>query len=84
MFENFKPSAKKVLVKIIEHEMQSEGGIILASDSEETFRRGSVMALGTETDALCVGDSVIFGKYAGLPLLHGYYILDISEIYGTE
>jgi len=84
MFENFKPSVKKMLVKIVESEMTTESGIILAADSDETFRRGCIMALGRDCEDKKVGDTVIFGKFAGLPLLHGYVILDEKETYGVE
>ena len=70
---NVKPLNDRVLVKRIESEERSAGGIIIPDTAKEEPQEGTVIAVGPgkldkgERIALnvAIGDRVLFGKYSG-------------------
>lgn len=71
---NFRPLYDRVLVKRIESEEKSSGGLFIPETAKEKPQEAEVVAVGTgrltdknETVPLTVnvGDRVLFGKYAG-------------------
>lgn len=71
---NFRPLYDRVLVKRIESEQKSAGGLFIPETAKEKPQQAEVIAVGTgritnknETVELTVkvGDRVLFGKYAG-------------------
>jgi chaperonin GroES len=71
---SFKPLYDRVLVKRVEEESRSTGGIIIPDSAKEKPLRGKVLAAGQgklQDDgtirplAVKEGDLVLFGKYAG-------------------
>ena len=69
-----KPLHDRVIVKRIEEEETTKGGIIIPDSAKEKPVEGKVVAVGSgkvldngQTQALAVkeGDRVLFGKYAG-------------------
>ncbi len=82
----------RVLVKPIEHEERTKGGVYLPDTAKERPQRGEVMAVGPGRilengqrlePTVKVGDKVLFGKYAGTEIkIEGeeYIILRESEI----
>ena len=91
---NFKPLHDRVLVKRIEQEQKTAGGILIPDSAQEKPIQGEVIAVGSgillengETKALTVtvGNKVLFGKYAGTEIkLDGvdYLIMKESDILG--
>ena len=91
---NFKPLYDRVLVKRIEQEQKTAGGILIPDSAQEKPIQGEVIAVGSgillengETKALTVtvGNKVLFGKYAGTEIkLDGveYLIMKESDILG--
>ena len=87
-----RPLGDKVLVKRIEAESMTAGGIVLPETAKEKPKRGRVQAVGDgklldtgERSKLQVkkNDEVIFGSYAGTEIkIDGeeYLILDESDI----
>jgi len=70
----FRPLHDRLLVKRVEAEEKSKGGIIIPDSAKEKPIEGNVIAVGNgkalddgKTRALevKVGDKVLFGKYAG-------------------
>ena len=70
----FRPLHDRVLVKRVDAEEKTAGGIILPDTAQEKPMEGKVMAVGSghksdsgETTALDVkkGDRVLFGKWSG-------------------
>ena len=70
----FTPLYDRVLVKRVEEEARSAGGIIIPDSAKEKPLRGKVLAAGKgkltddgklRTLAVKEGDTVLFGKYAG-------------------
>ena len=71
---NFRPLYDRVLVKRLESEEKSSGGLFIPESAKEKPQQAEVVAVGTgrltdknETVDLVVkpGDRVLFGKYAG-------------------
>ena len=69
-----RPLGDKVLVKIVEAEEKTKGGIILPDSAKEEKAEGKIVAVGKgkmKDDGTItplevkVGEKVIFGKYAG-------------------
>ena len=64
-----KPLGTKVVLKKIEAEEKTEGGIILASAAKAPTNVGEIMAVGPGTDdepmEVSVGDRVVYSHYAG-------------------
>ena len=59
-----KPIGERVLIKREEAEKTTAGGIILQVETQERPAQGEVIAVG-EVESVQVGDTVIFGRYAG-------------------
>lgn len=71
---NLRPLHDRVIVRRMEEETMSAGGIVIPDNAAEKPSRGEVIAVGDgkvtdsgEVRALSVkvGDKVLFGKYAG-------------------
>ncbi len=78
MFEKFKPLGDRVLVKRLEGQEKSAGGIIIPDAAKEKAQIAEVLAVGPgKTDnagnlikpAVKVGDRIYFGKYAGTEVM---------------
>ena len=83
----FRPLHDRVLVRRAEEEESSAGGIIIPDTAKEKPQRGTVVAVGPGTKenpiTLQVGDTVLYGKYAGTELNHegvDYLIMKESDI----
>lgn len=71
---NLKPLSDRVMVKRLESEEKTQGGIIIPETAKEKPQRGEVSAVGPGKAAddgkiiamnVKVGDTVLFNKYAG-------------------
>lgn len=69
-----RPLHDRVIVKRVEEETTSAGGIVLPGSAAEKPSRGEVLAIGTGKQLdngevrplqVKVGDKVLFGKYSG-------------------
>lgn len=90
----FRPLHDKVLIKKIEQDEKSPGGIIIPDTAKEKPVTGEVLAIGTgvidEQGKLRpldvkVGDKILFAKWGGTEVkIHGeeYVILKESDILG--
>jgi chaperonin GroES len=89
MSVNFKPLADRVLVEPAPAEQKTASGIIIPDTAKEKPLRGTVIAAGSgkkdEPMSVKVGDSVLYGQYAGTEIkIDGdtYLIMRESDIYG--
>jgi len=91
MFKNFKPLGDRVLVKRLEGEERTEGGIIIPEAAKERAQIGEVIAVGPgrlDRDGkiipmnVNVGDKVYFGKYSGTEAGDDYIIMREEDILG--
>jgi chaperonin GroES len=85
---NVKPLADRVLVEPAMAETKTIGGIIIPDTAKEKPMRGKIIAVGNgkpeEPMTVKVGDTVLYGKYAGTELtIEGkdYLIMKESDIY---
>ncbi|MDP2927487.1 MAG: co-chaperone GroES [Candidatus Omnitrophota bacterium] len=69
-----KPLGDRIVVKPLEAEKKSKGGIVLPDSAKEKPQEAKVVAVGkgkvlesgaVQTPEVKVGDKVIFGKYSG-------------------
>jgi len=86
---NLRPLQDRILVKRIEEETKTAGGIFIPDTAKEKPQRGEIVAVGngkkTEDGKvipvdLKVGDKVLFGKYAGTDIkIEGQEFLIMRE-----
>ncbi len=71
---NIQPLADRIIVKPLEAEEMTKGGIVLPDTAKEKPQEGEVMAVGKgkvldngqkQALELKVGDKVLYGKYSG-------------------
>jgi chaperonin GroES len=87
MSVNIKPLADRVLIEPVAAEQTTASGIIIPDTAKEKPQRGKVIAIGTgkpeEPMTVKVGDTVLYGKYAGTEIsVEGsdYLIMKESDI----
>jgi chaperonin GroES len=86
---NIKPLADRVVVRPVEREERTKGGILLPDTAKEKPQLGKVLAVGTgrllengQRQPLDVkaGDTVLFSKYAGTEVkVDGEELLLVTE-----
>jgi len=89
MATNFRPLADRVVVKRIEAEMKTAGGIIIPDTAKEKPQEGEIVAVGPgardESGKLVpldvkAGDKVLFGKWSGTEVkIDGQDLLIMKE-----
>ncbi len=89
---NLKPLRDKVIIKVLESEDKSKGGIFLPDTAKEKPQEGKVIAVGSgkvlsdgKIVALDVkpGNKILFGKYSGSEVKidnEEYLIMDADDI----
>jgi len=84
---NIKPLADRVLIEPMQAETTTASGLIIPESAKEKQQKGTVVAVGSGTKdepmTVKVGDTVLFGKYAGTELiLEGteYLIMKESDL----
>lgn len=91
---NIQPLEDRLVVKRVEAEQKTAGGIVLPDSALEKPQRGDIVAVGSgrllddgtrvKMDVK-VGDTVLFGKYAGTEIkfdTEEYVILRESDLLG--
>ena len=86
---NIKPLYDRVVIKRMEEEKMSAGGIVIPDSATEKPIKGEVLAVGggqaldngsIRAPLVKTGDKVLFGKYAGTEIkLDGTDILVVKE-----
>lgn len=91
MFEKFKPLGDRVLVKRLNDQEKTSGGIIIPDAAKEKTQTGTILATGAgriDSDGkvipmtVKVGDIVYFGKYSGTEADDDHLIIREDEILG--
>jgi chaperonin GroES len=82
-----KPLADRVLIEPAAAETKTSSGIIIPDTAKEKPQKGTVVAVGAGTKdnpiTVSVGDSILYGKYAGTELQHegkDYLIMKENDI----
>lgn len=85
---NIKPLADRVVIEPSPAEEKTASGIIIPDTAKEKPQKGTVMAVGNGLKdipmTVKVGDTVIYGKYAGTEVTFDgniYLIMKESDIY---
>ena len=69
---NIKPLSDRVLIEPVAAETQTASGIFIPDTAKEKPQKGTVVAVGNGTKdhtmTVKVGDTVLYGKYAGTEL----------------
>ena len=85
---NIKPLADRVIVEVSAAEEKTASGIIIPDTAKEKPQQGKVVAVGNgkkdEPMTVKVGDSILYGKYAGTEITHNgkeYLIMRESDIF---
>ena len=86
---NIRPLHDRVVIKRLEEERTSAGGIVIPDSATEKPVRGTVMAIGSgkmlvdgKVIPLAVkkGDTVVFGKYSGTEIkIEGQDVIVMKE-----
>ena len=91
---SFRPLHDRVLVRRVEAEQKTAGGIIIPDTAQEKPQEGEVVAIGTGTRSengtitpldVKAGDKVLFGKWSGTEVKVGgedLLIMKESDILG--
>lgn len=82
---NFQPLGERVLVKAVTEEKKTASGIIIPDNAKEKPNKAEVVAVSDEITNIKIGDTVVFGKYAGTELSVdgiGYIVLEKKDILG--
>jgi chaperonin GroES len=91
---NFRPLHDRILVKRLESEEKTAGGIIIPESAKEKPMEGEVLAAGNGTIKedgsvvaldVKVGDKILFGKWSGTEIkLEGneYIVMKESDVMG--
>jgi chaperonin GroES len=64
---------------------EKKGTILLVDNGQEKQRGGVIMTIGATVTEVKVGDHVLFGKYAGMPIgeeVDELLLVDVKEILG--
>ncbi|ABR29932.1 molecular chaperone GroES [Thermosipho melanesiensis] len=81
-----RPLGARLLIKPIQEEKRTEGGIVLPDTAKEKPMKAEVVAVGNLEDSdvdIVVGDKVIFSKYSGTEIKiedDDYIIIDVEDI----
>ena len=82
-----KPLGSRVIIKKLEAEEKTQGGIILTTTAKEKPQTAEVVAVGPGTKdepmEVKVGDTVVFSKFAGTDVKYDgceYTIMNQSDI----
>lgn len=85
---NIKPLSDRVLIKPSVAETTTASGIIIPDSAKEKPQQGTIVAVGNglkdQPMTVKVGDTVLYGKYAGTELKFGgedFLIMKESDIY---
>ncbi|TYP54237.1 co-chaperone GroES [Thermosediminibacter litoriperuensis] len=88
---NIRPLGDRIVIKVLEKEEKTKGGIVLPDTAKEKPQKGEVIAVGTGEIIdgkkvpleVKVGDKIIFSKYAGTEVKlddEEYLILRQSDV----
>jgi len=92
MFDKLKPLSDRVLIKRIENEEKTAGGLYIPESAKEKAQIGKVISVGDGrvgndgariAPAVAIGQTVYFGKYAGTDAGDDHLIIREDEILGV-
>jgi len=82
MFEEFRPLDGNILVKLMDKENVTKGGIFIPTEAQEKNQIAYVIHPGNSKQ-LAMGDKIYYKKYLGAALDESYVVLKEEEILGV-
>jgi chaperonin GroES len=91
MFEKLRPLHNNVLIKKIEDKPKTSGGLYIPDSAKQDTQTGTIIAVGNGAlnhkgevipMTVQIGDTIFFGKYAGVKADEHYVVLKEDEILG--
>lgn len=79
------PLFDRVLIRRVEAETKSKGGLFIPETAKDKPLEGKVIAIGSDVVKIKVGDRVLIGKYAGIEIKLNeieHLIIRLDEILG--
>ena len=61
----FKPTSSRLLVQPVPPETETKAGLIIPESAQAPQAIGIVRAIGPDVKVISVGDTVVYGRYAG-------------------
>jgi len=73
------PIKDKIIVKYIEPEQKSKGGIILTGEKKQK-QIATFVSVGPKAGIVSVGQTVVLAQYAGTPIEDGLFIASVADV----
>lgn len=68
MNKNPTPLNDRVIIEPLPNEIKTKGGIYIPDSYMEKPQRGIILFCGNKVEEVNVGDTVFYGKHAGIPM----------------
>jgi co-chaperonin GroES (HSP10) len=83
---NLKAIGNKLIVKRIEKSDSSKSTIVLIDNSSSDQILGKVLKVGngSETQGICEGENVWFGKFSGTELYEDIFVVNAEDVLAIE
>ena len=80
-----KPIGQNIVIKTVDEEIRTSSGLLLSADdaNQMRYKRGTVIAPGTEVVSISKDDVIYYDKRAGYTLLiksESYTIISLSDV----
>ena len=82
---SIRPLHDRVVVKRMEEERQSAGGIIIPDNATQKPSQGEVVAVSKDVSEIKLSDKVMFAQFSGNEVsieAVKYLVLDVEDIFG--
>jgi chaperonin GroES len=84
--QRFRPLGDGVVVKPTPPQEVTQSGLIIPKNAQEKTQVGVIHEIGSGSVEVKVGDTVLFGKHAGMEVEvngEGYLLMKNTDIYGV-
>jgi len=80
-----KPIGHNIVIKTVDEEIRTSSGLLLSADdaNQMRYKRGTVIAPGTDVVSISKGDDIYYDKRAGYTMLsnkESYTIISLSDV----
>ena len=91
MFEKLRPLNSNILIKKVEDQQKTAGGLYIPDSAKQETNLGKVVAIGSGARnaqgelipmTVKIGDTIFFGKYTGTKADEQYMVLKEEDILG--
>jgi co-chaperonin GroES (HSP10) len=80
-----KPIGQNIVIKTVDEEIRTSSGLLLSADdaNQMRYKRGTVIAPGTDVVSISKDDDIYYDKRAGYTMLinsESYTIISLSDV----